>query len=378
MKALHVINSLGGSGGAEHGMVREITRFGDDIDQKVVRLFRKDHLDGALEKAGIEVIALGLDSDRAGWKLPIALSKLVSVARGEEPDVIHSSLFTANLVSQIAGRLRGTPILSTFTLSGSEDLLKRFQPGASSRRAAMLREIAGHAARGKRVWFRALTKDALTTNCEVLGVEPGRTTVIPRGVPADLAPEPPASRESLGLPPEGPLLVNVGRQTAQKGHLSLLQAFEEVRLELDAHLVIVGREGDATPKIRSEIERSKLSEHVTLTGYTPDVHQYVVNASVFVFSSYMEGLGTSVLEALAIGRPVVAYDIPPVREISGDGNLATLVPVGDASALARGIIESVTSSDDGVDARRDRVMERFSIDVIARRLEGLLVDVAGR
>jgi len=176
VKVLHVINSLGGSGGAEHGLVREVTRFGDGVDQKVVRLFSKDHLDADLEEAGIEVIALGLDSDRAGWKLPAAVSRLLSVARGERPDVIHSSLFTANLVAQVAGRLRGTPILSTFTLSGSEDLLRRFQPGAASRRAAMLREIAAYAARGKGVWFRALTMDALATNCELLGVQPERAT----------------------------------------------------------------------------------------------------------------------------------------------------------------------------------------------------------
>lgn len=378
MRIVHVINSLGGSGGAEHGLVREATGFTGDIDQRVVRLFAKNQLDKELEDAGIEVIALGLDSARAGWNLPIAVARLDSVLRWAKPDVIHSSLFTANLVAQTAGRLRRTPVLSTFTLSGNEHLLVRYQPGASSRRAAIMRRVAAQTARGSRVWFRALTRDALATNCELLGVAPGRATVIPRGVPSDLSPSPLATRQELGLPRNGVLLVNVGRQTAQKGHLSLLTAFAEVRRKLDAHLVIVGRQGEATPQIESALGASGLSQHVTMTGYTPDVHQYVANASVFVFSSFMEGLGTSVLEALAIGRPVVAYDIPPVREISGDGELVSLVPVGDSSALAHSIVETIQSGDDDAEIRRRLVMERFSIDRVSERLQGLLAEVAGR
>lgn len=378
MKVIHVINSLAGSGGAEHGLVREVTRFAGDIDQTVVRLFTEAHLDYELEDSGIKVIGLGLSSDHAGWKLPVAVTRLASLLRREQPDVIHSSLFTANIVAQIAGRLRGTPVLSTFTLSGSEDLLTRYQPGASSKRAAIMRRVASQAARDSRVWFRALTQDALTTNCDLLGLDPARATVIPRGVPSDLKPSPLATREELGLPGTGVLLVNVGRQTAQKGHLSLLQAFAQVREELDAHLVIVGREGEATPEIRSALDSSGLSEHVTLTGYTPEVHHYVANASVFVFSSFMEGLGTSVLEALAIGRPVIAYDIPPVREISGDGELVTLVRVGDSPALARSVIEAIRSGDSEADLRGRLVMERFSVDVIAKRLEVLLKEVASR
>lgn len=377
MKVLHVINSLGGSGGAEHGLVREITRFSSDVDQKVVRLFPKDHLDRQLEEAGIDVISLDLGSENAGWKLPSAVSRLNSVIRRERPDVVHSSLFTSNLVAQASARLRGVPIVSTFTLSGEADLLTRYQPGADSMRAATLRRLAAYTARGKRVWFRALTSDALETNCALLGVDPGRATVIPRGVPADLAPSSLRSREDLGLPANGTILVNVGRQTAQKGHLSLFEAFEDVRREVDdAHLVIVGREGEATPEINAAISAAGLGDHVTLTGYTPDVHHYVSHASVFVFSSYMEGLGTAVLEALALGLPVVAYDIPPVREISDDGALATLVPIGDSKALAEAVVATLDSADDERDSRQRLVLDRYSVEGVAQRLEELLRKVS--
>lgn len=373
MRVLHVINSLGGSGGAEHGLVREITRFSDDVEQQVVRLYEKDHLDEELSSAGVDVVALGLKGGRAGWNWPVAVARLIGVIDSYRPDVIHSSLFTANLVAQFSGRRSGVPVVSTFTLSGDPGLLKRYQPGAHSWRGSMLRWVASRAARHPSVYFRALTRDALDTNCGLLGVDPSRATVIPRGIEPELFPPDPKTREQLGLPVHGRLLVNVGRQTAQKGHLSLLQAFDIVRSEVDAHLAIIGREGEMTDQLRSTITDMGLDEHVTLAGYTPEVHHHMANADVFVFSSFMEGLGTAVLEAMAMGLPVVAYDIPPVREITDEGRVADLVDVGDAESFARAVLD-VLAGDTGEDAS-EWVRQKFTIEEVARQVEALLEGV---
>jgi glycosyltransferase involved in cell wall biosynthesis len=376
VKVLHVINSLGGSGGAEHGLVREITRFSPDTEQKVVRLFEKDHLDPQLTAAGIEVIGLGLRGRRAGWTWPEAVRRLGGIIRDRRPHVIHSSLFTANLVAQVAGRRAGIPVVSTLTLSGDVDLLRRYQPGADSWRASALRRLAARVAQHPSIHFRALTRDALVTNCALLGVPPSRAAVIPRGIEMDLMPTERKSRQELGLPPSEYLLVNVGRQTAQKGHLSLLDAFEVVRKEADAHLAIVGREGDSTERLRAEIKERELGPHITLVGYTPDVHHYMAQADIFVFTSFMEGLGTAVVEAMAMGLPVVAYDIPPVREITDDGRVARLVEMGDSEAFARTVLEVLV---DGVDVGKqlEWVERHFAIDEVASRVEALLVRVAG-
>ena len=129
MRVLHVINSLGASGGAEHGLVREIGLLSDGFEHRVVRLFEKDQLGADLEALGIGVEPLGLNSSRAGWNWPLATERLVRVIRDFVPDVIHSSLFSANLVAQFAGKRASVPVLSTFTLSGdggtSEDVPTR-------------------------------------------------------------------------------------------------------------------------------------------------------------------------------------------------------------------------------------------------------------
>lgn len=377
LTVLHVIDSLSASGGAEHGMVREITKFASGVDQTVVRLFSADALDGLLASRGIPVVALGLDSSKAGWNWPSAARRLGAVIETVEPDVIHSSLFSSNVVAQMAGRRAGTPVLSTFTLSGDQRLLKAYQPGADSWRASLLRKVAGSSARSDLVWFRALTRDTKATNCGLLGVDPVRAHVIPRGIPDDLKPDSIKSRHELGMPAGLPLLLNVGRQTAQKGHVSLIEAFAAVRREIPSHLVILGREGDATPQLEEAIGAHGLGDHVTVVDYTPDVAHYMAHASVFVFSSYMEGLGTAVIEALAVGTPVAAFDIPPVREATGDGKFARLVPVGDIAGLVREILATIeTPDDDMVREASTWARDTYSLERVSRDVQVLLSRVA--
>lgn len=377
MRILHVIDSLGGSGGAEHGLVREITLFSSDTEQMVCRLFSKNHLEPLLEKAEIPVIGLDLSAAAAAYGWPVAVARLTKLVRRYRPDVIHSSLFTGNLVAQLTGSLTRTPVLSTFTLSGDPDLLRSYQPGAASRRAAVLRRIAAQGARGKRVWFRSITHDALVTNCRLLGVAPERVVVIPRGVPPSSSARP-ANRVDLGLPANGRLIMNIGRQSAQKGHIYLLRALKQLRNDIDAHLVIAGREGDASATIHATIEELALQPHVTLTGYSSEVSDFLRISDVFAFPSLMEGLGTSVLEAMEAGVPVVAFDIPPIREITDNGRAGVLVPVGDVAGLVEGIREmsDVESAERYTTAAKQLIRERHDLPLVAHRLEQLLRQVA--
>jgi hypothetical protein len=132
MRVLHVVDSLAGSGGAEHGLVREISLFGDDVEQCVVRLFERDELEPHLTDAGISVVPLGFSSANGSKTFPAMAMKLARVVRAYQPDVIHTTLFTGNLVGQLAARATGTPVLSTFVLSGDLDLLKQTQRMKSS------------------------------------------------------------------------------------------------------------------------------------------------------------------------------------------------------------------------------------------------------
>jgi glycosyltransferase involved in cell wall biosynthesis len=371
MRVVHVIDSLAGSGGAEQGLVREITRFGEGIEQMVALLFDRRELAAEVEAAGIAVKVVGLAEGTGSRTWPSAVAPIRRIFKGFRPDVIQTSLFLGNLVGQIAGRSLGVPVVSNLVLSGDVTLLRAYQPGAGTRRAGLLRTVAGIAARGTRVWFRALTEEVRATNAELLGVDPGRITVIPRGVPVPDMDVPRGAAE-LGLP-EGPLVVNVGRHAQQKGQVHLIEAFAQVLESVpQAHLVIVGREGPATGDVIEAVHRTGIGGSVTLAGHTDRVGDYLAQAHVFAFPSVMEGLGTAVIEAMACGVPVVAFDIPPVREATGDGAHARLVPVGDVEALAEGLVPYL-QGDRVVDFEgRDWVRRRHDLDRVAADVEGLL------
>jgi glycosyltransferase involved in cell wall biosynthesis len=186
-----------------------------------------------------------------------------------------------------------------------------------------------------------------------------------------------ATRSSLGLPESAPILLNVGRQTAQKGHTFLIEAFQRVKSEIDAHLVIVGRRGDGSAELEKSIRLHDLESSVTVVPFTPRPVDYYLTADVFVFTSLMEGLGTAVLEAMACGLPIAAFDIPPVREATRNGELAHLTPPGDPDAIAAAVLSVISGqAEDHVEEARTWVVENHSISEIAHQLEGRLIELA--
>lgn len=377
MRVLHVINSISGSGGAEQGLVREITRFRGNIHQRLVTLYDSDALASPLADAGIERTSLGLQSSNSGWNWMAGVKRLRPLLEEFDPDVVQSSLASGNLVAQVATIGTGIPVVSTFTLSGRESLMRAYQPGADTRRAALLRRLGARASRRHGIWFRALTTDAKTTNCAAAGIDPSRVEVIPRGVPPPPR-APTRDRADLGLPEDVPVLLNVGRQTAQKGHGDLIDVFVQLLDHEEAHLVILGREGDTTPDLRRAIARHELASRVTVIPYTDRPYDYYLASDVFVFPSLMEGLGTAVLEAMSCALPVVAYEIPPVREILDSGRLGRLVPVGDVKAMSAAVQEVLERPREALALARTAQQEvamEYSLDRIAERVQSLLETV---
>jgi glycosyltransferase involved in cell wall biosynthesis len=111
--------------------------------------------------------------------------------------------------------------------------------------------------------------------------------------------------------------------------------------------------------------------------YTNRPFDYYLNADVFVFSSLMEGLGTAVIEAMASGIPVVAYDIPPVREATGNGRFAYLTPVGDPAAMAKAAVDVLEGNADDRSQRATAwVKDAYSLPRIASQLESRLRELA--
>jgi glycosyltransferase involved in cell wall biosynthesis len=140
------------------------------------------------------------------------------------------------------------------------------------------------------------------------------------------------TRPRFTLPP-APLIVAVGRLCEQKRYDILLQAFQQLSKEADAHLLILG-DGPLRRKLGDLVSNMSLNENVTMTGHIPNPYAIIARANLFVMSSDHEGSPNSLIEAQGLGIPAVSTDCPyGPAEIIENGKTGFLVPVGDVSAL---------------------------------------------
>ncbi len=189
------------------------------------------------------------------------------------------------------------------------------------------------------------------------------------------------ARTEIGLPTDGRFIVNVGREVAQKGQVHLMRVVARLREEHpDLHLVICGRPGESSDELTRLTADYSMENNVTRLGYTEHVHHVVAHATLFAFPSLMEGLGTALLEAMAIGTPIVGFDIPPVRAAIGNDG-ATLVALGDEDGFRREchrLLIDEPARVRQIEAGRHRVVAEYSIDVVATRVEELLRSTAAK
>ena len=166
------------------------------------------------------------------------------------------------------------------------------------------------------------------------GLSQSKLSVVHSGIdPARMDVEP-LPREQLGVPEDAPLIGNVAALVGHKDHATLVAAMPSL---LQAHprarLLIVG-EGPLRGALERQIAELNLGHAVTLLGYRNDVPRLVKAFDLFVLSSSEEGLGTSILDAMAAGVPVVATRAGGIPEMVHDNDTGLLAPIGDPEALA--------------------------------------------
>lgn len=153
-------------------------------------------------------------------------------------------------------------------------------------------------------------------------------------------------------PREPPVVLGVGRLTAQKDFTTLIRAFRMVRNQRICRLVILG-EGEERETLRSLVSDLGLSDCVLLPGFQENPFAWMSRASVFVLSSKWEGLPGVLIQAMACGAPVVSTDCHSgPREILEAGKWGRLVPVADSDAMAVAILETLAATNPPDVARR--------------------------
>jgi glycosyltransferase involved in cell wall biosynthesis len=178
--------------------------------------------------------------------------------------------------------------------------------------------------------------------------------------------------------PEAPRLVCVGRLCEEKGHLVLIEAAAELALAGVAfELVLVG-DGPIRAQLEALIARHRLSDRIKITGWAPasEVRNYLQTSRAMVLPSFAEGLPVVIMEALALGRPVVSTYIAAIPELVRHGENGWLVAAGNVRELAEamgGVLSASPAQLEKMGGRgRAEVLARHNIDIEATKLLRLM------
>ncbi|HEX6201450.1 MAG TPA: glycosyltransferase family 4 protein [Thermoanaerobaculia bacterium] len=374
MRVLHLIDSLG-RGGSERSLAELLPCLAAQgiAGSVLVLVERRAALVEPLVAAGFSVERL------PGRRLPGRVAALRRRLRAERPDLLHTSLFASDLVGRLAAAGTGVPVLSSVVQTSYDaDRWRALRLGMLKRR--LVRAVDGWTARHLAAHLHAVSGPVAQHAVEHLGVAAERVTVVDRGRDSRRLGEPGRQRRervrrALGLPLDAPLVLNVGRRDPAKGQQHLVVAAADLaRRRPDLVVLVAGRSGPATPFLDRLRRDFGLEGVVRFLDHRDDLPDLLAAADVLAVTSSVEGMPGAVLEAMALGVPVVAFDIPTVAEVVEADDSALLVPPGEPAALAAAI-ERVLA-DPELAARlgrrgRELFAARFTLAASARGMTAL-------
>jgi glycosyltransferase involved in cell wall biosynthesis len=260
-----------------------------------------------------------------------AIGRIARLAQALGADVMLGWMAAGQVMAGAAALLAGVPAVWFQAGTPRPDSLDRLATLLPARRVIVVSRDAGDAQ--SRVWPRR--RQALVyAGASLDAFDPARL------------PAPDALRAKLGLAAQGPLIGMVGRLQRWKGMHVFIAAMTRVHeLRPDARAVIVGAPHETEPRyeqqLRVQIGVSGLQDVVRFAGFQSNVPEWMQAMDVFVHASDREPFGIVVIEAMALGKPVIAGSSGGPAEIITDGVDGVLVPFGDDESLARAILRYV-------------------------------------
>lgn len=301
---------------------------------------------------GVNVIDLG--SKRTLASIP----RLASYLRRRRPQALLSALNHANMAALAAKKLSRTP--TRVVVSEHNEL---FPGKLIDKEGAVFQRLM----RYSYAWADgviAVSEGVADSLARVCGIPRSRIAVIYNPVIGEGLLE--RAREPLQhpwfAPGEPPVILGIGRLHPQKDFGNLIRAFALLRSEQRARLIILG-EGEERPALERLVLELGL-EDVKLPGFVDNPYAYLAHSAAFVLSSAWEGLPTVLIEALAVGTPVVSTDCPSgPREILQGGRFGPLAPIRDSTALAKAMAETLASPAPKVP---DSWLKQFTLETATR------------
>jgi glycosyltransferase involved in cell wall biosynthesis len=365
LNIVHICDHLGWTGSRMHGVKRlfawMIPRFNSErFNVSLISLRKRDASDETLEALGIDVTYL-----HKGKFDPATLTTLLKELDRRKADVIHLHGYGATTFGRLAAAMRGTPVV----LHEHANLTDTpwFQKVAD-RFLAPYTDIA-----------LAVSKSTadFVVNARLLPAD--RTKVVYLGVPledfsrARSEGEREEARRALDVPPGAFAIGTVTRLMPSKGNRYLVEAAAPVLQALPSARIYIIGEGELQPELEAQARALGLGDRLVFSGFRRDVAQVLAALDLVVFPSLWEGTPLTVLEALAMGKPIVATDADGLQDVLTAGTDAVMVPKRDGPALANAMIKLAQDPAEcarlGDNARRTG--RAYDIDLFVRKMEQL-------
>jgi len=377
--------ATGSNGGAQEHLFNLVTRIDRErYDVSIVSLTAGSAI-RRLERTGIPVCVIDEPDDEA------AIQAVASHLAAVGADVVHAHMYRAEVIAtQAAWRLAGLGRRRPYIVSTVHSSRIR-----SDEDRALLRRLTP-----KIDQLIAVSK-AIVRKIEDEGRVGAPVTLIYNGVDLQRYVDQEACctlHEEYDIPDGAPIVGVVARLEPEKGHPTLLEAWPRVLERVpNAHLLIVG-EGSRREALQAQAVdlglmapppplmqqhaspssasiapvRRTTTDSVTFTGRRDDIPSVTAALDVAVLPSYREAQGLSILEAMALSRPVVASNVGGIPEMIENGETGLLVPPHDAQALGDAIARLLTDhpyADTLARAGHDLVYERFCVELMVRAVE---------
>lgn len=364
IQIVHVISGLD-TGGAEvmlakllEGMDR--ARFSN----VVISLTDRGRLGEQIESSGVALYTLGM---RRGRPDIAALPRLIRLLKALQPTIVQSWLYHADLLSTLAVKLSGSPILIWNVRCSHMDLkqyslLTRLVQRVLAWLSGIPAVVVANSVAGRQQHTR-------------LGYRPRRWVVIPNGFDTQRFRPDSGTRVTLRrewhVSDDTVLVAFIARVDPMKDHPTFLEAAQRViRTGRNVHFVLVGKD---TETLASAVAERGLTDRALLLGYQSNVERLLPAVDVVCLSSLGEGFPNVIGEAMACAIPCVSTDVGDARPIIADTGL--IVPVRDSASLAGAITELI---DGGAAERaklgraaRARIEAEYSLPSIVDRYEAL-------
>lgn len=312
------------------GLISHLT----DLGHKVTVVAPKDDFSDKLVAIGCEVVDMPMAAKGINPSKDLALlGQMQRLYKSIKPDFIFHYTIKPNIYGSVAARLAGIPSIAVTTGLGYTFI----QDNWVARVARLLYKAAFFSP--KEVWF--LNEDDRQTFLRHRLVAPGKTVLLHgEGInTTHFCPQPPPLTDGKTR------FLLVGRMLWDKGVGEYVEAARQLRKQYpDAVFQLLGacsvpNPSQVTRKQMAEWEREGVIEYL---GTTTDVRPYLLQADCVVLPSYREGMPRTLLEAAAMGKPLITTDAPGCRDVVVDGKTGWLCPVKDAAALAKCMMQLLT------------------------------------